>query len=132
MSFAGDLKDFELKFSDASDDFVQGVEVSLFNAVILDSPVDTGRFRGNWQTTTANPATGIAGGIDPTGAATIAAMTAFVESLKGGRVTFLTNNLPYAQRLEYGYSGQAPEGMVRKNVARFQSIIKEQSGKHKL
>ncbi len=132
MTFAGDLKDFELRFDQASDDFIQGVETSLFNSVILDSPVDTGRFRGNWQTSITNPYAGTTSQADPTGAQAIARMQSFVSALKGGRVTFLTNNLPYAERLEYGYSGQAPEGMVRKNVARFHSIIKDQAGKHKL
>jgi hypothetical protein len=132
VSFEGDLKDFELKFDKASDDFIQGVEVSLFNAVILDSPVKIGLFMGNWQTSVANPAVGVTSQLDPSGSATIARMQSFVKALKGGRITFLANNLPYAQRLEYGYSRKAPGGMVRKNVIRFQRIVDEQAGKHKL
>ena len=132
MSFARDLKDFELKFSGATNDFVQGVEISLFSSVIKDSPVDTGRFRGNWQTSTASPATGVTIDVDPSGSSAISAMTSLVQSLNDGRVTFLTNNLPYAERLEYGYSKQAPGGMVRKNVARFQSIVNDQIEKHKI
>ena len=132
MSFARDLKDFELKFSGATNDFVQGVEISLFSAVIKDSPVDTGRFRGNWQTSTSSPATGVTINVSPSGSSAISAMTSLVQSLNDGRVTFLTNNLPYAERLEYGYSKQAPGGMVRKNVARFQSIVNDQIGKHKI
>ena len=43
----------------------------------------------------------------------------------------LTNNLPYAQRLEYGWSQQAPQGFVRVNVSRFQQLINEEANKVK-
>ena len=38
---------------------------------------------------------------------------------------YLSNGLPYAKRLENGWSRQAPTGMVRINVARFSSAIKQ-------
>lgn len=41
----------------------------------------------------------------------------------------LTNNLPYAERLEYGWSNQAPQGMVRVNVARFNTLLEEEAAK---
>ena len=133
MSFERDLKDFELKFTDASNEFVQGTEIALFNAVIMDTPVAIGHLVGNWQTSTKNPASGVLTDPDPGRAATVAKMTSFVESLKGGRVTFLTNNLPYAMPIEYGHSKiKAPQGMVRRNVTRFQAIVKEQAAEHRL
>ena len=133
MSFEDDLKDFELKFTDASNEFVQGTEIALFNAVIMDTPVDKGRLVGNWQTSTANPASGVLADTDAGRSATIAKMTSFVESLKGGRVTFLTNNLPYAVPIEFGHSKiKAPQGMVRRNVTRFQAIVKQQAAEHRL
>ena len=52
-------------------------------------------------------------------------MVATVPEL-AGNVVYLTNNLPYAQRLEYeGWSKQAPAGMVRVNMARIADIMKE-------
>lgn len=38
---------------------------------------------------------------------------------------FFTNNLPYAERIEYdGWSRfKAPQGMVRKNVVRWDDIV---------
>ena len=39
-------------------------------------------------------------------------------------VVWFTNNLPYAERIEYdGWSRQAPEGMVRKHVAQWRRIV---------
>jgi hypothetical protein len=63
-------------------------------------------------------------GIDPTGNATIQRFIASVkESGAAGKVHYLTNNLPYAYRLEYGWSRQAPNGMVGVTVVEFQSIV---------
>ena len=129
MSFTSDLKKFQVKLSEANDELIQGVEIALFSAVIMDSPVDTGRFRANWQPSINNPDAGLLAEHDPSGQATIGKITTYVQGLSGGRITYLTNNLPYAQRLEYGYSGQAPQGMVRRNAARFQQLVDEQAKK---
>jgi len=41
-----------------------------------------------------------------------------------GQVTFLTSNLSYIERLEMGWSTQAPPGaMVRKNMDRVERMI---------
>jgi hypothetical protein len=126
VSFTSDLKKFQVSFSEANDEMIQGIEIALFSAVILDSPVDTGRFRGNWQATINTPATGTLTTLDPSGQKTTGQIVTFTEGLSGGRITYLTNNLPYAQKLEYGYSGQAPQGMVRRNAARFQQLVDEE------
>ncbi len=41
-----------------------------------------------------------------------------------GKKVFLYNNLPYITRLEFGWSTQAPVGMVRKNTILFPSILR--------
>lgn len=41
-----------------------------------------------------------------------------------GHIFYITNSLPYAKRLEDGYSTQAPAGMVALTVAEFQGIVK--------
>jgi len=131
MSFGGDLERFRLKAGAMHEDIVRGVEIQLFSAVIMDSPVDTGRFRGNWQASTGVPLESELEAFDPQGTRAIGAMTEFVQGLRGARVTWLANNLPYAERLEYGWSRQAPQGMVRRNIARFQRIVDEQAAKHR-
>jgi hypothetical protein len=84
-----------------------------------------GRFRGNWQLTIGDPASGELERIDPNGAATLAAMRAQVATLTAGQTAYIVNNLPYAVPLEYGHSKQAPQGMVRVTLARFQQIVDE-------
>lgn len=82
-----------------------------------------GRFRGNWQVTLNAPAAGELERIDPAGAATIADGLATIAPVKFGATVYLVNNLPYAIRLEYGWSTQAPAGVVRITAAEFQGIV---------
>ncbi|MGF6127260.1 hypothetical protein QF019_002469 [Pseudomonas frederiksbergensis] len=84
-----------------------------------------GRFRGNWQFSIDNPADGVLNQIDPSGNVSIAVLRTQVQSLTIGQTAYLVNNLPYAVPLEYGHSKQAPGGMVRITLARFQQIVDE-------
>lgn len=132
MSFAGDINKFNLRLDKATDETIQAVELELFSSVIRDSPVDTGRFRGNWQTSFDAPKAGALDDVDKPGNTTIAKSSGVIKSRNGPRLTYLVNNLPYAVKLEYGYSKQAPAGMVRKNVKRFQQIVNDKANAHKL
>lgn len=103
------------------------IALEAFTRVIMRSPVDTGRFRGNWQISIDElkmedlPLDHI----DPTGANVIAEVREVLETLFAGTVVYLANNLPYAQRLENGWSDQAPAGMVAITVVEFQPIVKQ-------
>ncbi|URA07002.1 virion structural protein [Xanthomonas phage Elanor] len=88
----------------------------------MSTPVDTGRLRGNWQTTINSPATAAIGRNDPSGGAAMAEAVANLGSLVD--VVWFSNNLPYVQTIEYdGHSRQAPEGMVRRHLAAWQRIV---------
>ena len=94
---------------------VRATMMEIANRTILSSPVDTGRFRANWQLAEGSPASAIEYTGDP-GQAAQAAITAVVqetENIEAGQVIFLTNNLAYGPRLEDGYSAQAPNGIVK-------------------
>lgn len=110
---------------DAGEDMAKlhkAIILELFSSVILDTPVLEGRLRGNWIISSDNPANGTFDVIDPDGTRTTRKVEDFVsklENLENFNV-FLTNNLPYAHRIEYdGWSHtKAPGGMVRKNLIR--------------
>lgn len=102
---------------------VRKVSIDAFSEVILMSPVDTGRFRGNWQVGIGNVPNGTLEIDDKTGTATVSKATAVAQGVQLGQVITLVNNLPYAERLEYGYSSQAPGGMVRLTAQRWQPIV---------
>jgi len=84
-----------------------------------------GRFRGNWQFSIDTPADGVLDQLDPSGNVSVAVLRTQVQSLTIGQTAYLVNNLPYAVPLEYGHSKQAPGGMVRITLARFQQIVDE-------
>lgn len=127
--FTLDIQAFVAKAKKNPETVMRSVSLKLFSAIIKASPVDTGRFRGNWQTTGVTPATGLIAGVDPTGNKAVNSATTFITNAPGWDTFTLTNNLPYAERLEYGWSKQAPVGMVRVNIARFQQLINEEAAK---
>jgi len=104
---------------------VRKIALELFSRVILRSPVDTGRFRGNWQVAIGSVPSGTLDLNDASGTATISKATAATAGVKGGDVIYLVNNLSYAQRLEDGYSGQAPNGFVALSIQEFQGIVRQ-------
>jgi len=76
-----------------------------------------GRFRANWQIGVGTMNTTTTEDTDKSGSATLARIKGVADGLKAGQVVVISNSLPYAQRLEVGWSKQAPQGMVRLTVA---------------
>lgn len=93
-------------------------------SIVSKSPVDTGRFRGNWQTAPDAPPSGEVGPPYKDGTALAVEANARLRDLKPFGTTYITNNLPYAERLENGYSQQAPAGMVALTLAEFAAAVK--------
>ena len=95
------------------------------NGLVAGKDYVGGRFRGNWQFSIGAPAEGELDQVDPAGGITLAKLRLQVEQLTIGQTAYIVNNLPYAVPLEYGHSKQAPGGMVRITLARFQQIVDE-------
>jgi len=131
MSFTLDVSKFVEKAKKNPEKVMRQVSIKLFSAIIKASPVDTGRFRMNWMASGGTPAAGTTDATDKSGNIAIGNATSFVLKAANWHEFTLTNNLPYAQRLEYGWSKQAPQGMVRTNVSRFQQLINEEANKVK-
>lgn len=108
---------------------IRKATIELFGSVIKMTPVDTGRAKGNWQCTIGSPATSSTNAIDGSSRQSLQGSKAYSDVVstvpKSGNVVWLANNLPYIRKLEYGSSQQAPSGMVRINIQRFASILRE-------
>jgi hypothetical protein len=102
---------------------VRGTLLSLSSAIIKDTPVDTGRLRSNWMPSIGSPDS--TQGTATSEADTISKVASTTTGLKMGDTFYLTNNLPYAAAIEYGHSKRFPEGMLRKNVAKYDRAIRE-------
>lgn len=143
MSFTLDVRSFCEKAKKNPETVMRAVSLKLFSAIILGSPVDTGRFRMNWQASGPSPAGGQVGGVDMAGSKAISAASAFVIGNSYWQEFTLSNNLPYANVIEFGgylgdgpntvggYSRQAPQGVVRVNVVKFQSLLDQEASKVK-
>ena len=107
---------------------------ALYSSIVKKTPVDTGRARGNWNITvgvddytqTENKTPRFQG-VDQ------------VPEPRGDETIYISNNLPYITKLEYGgypnppkkgsgktvngYSKQAPEGMVGVTLANNENIF---------
>lgn len=130
-SFHLALQAFEKVAGDRMDQVVGKVVLDLYSRLVQRSPVDTGRFRQSWRVDGPginwNAAAITA---DPFGQHTpaqqsAAALINAVARLKitAGGVITISNPLPYGQRLEYGWSKQAPAGMVRVTLAEFEQVL---------
>lgn len=71
-----------------------------------------GHFRANWQHGYAQAPKGEIKGEDKSGSATRSRVKASINSTPSAGIHYIMNNLPYASRLENGWSSQAPQGMV--------------------
>jgi hypothetical protein len=122
-SFSIDIRKFVAKAKDREDVVVRKICLEMFSRIVLRSPVDTGRFRGNWQMEIGEVPEGVLELDDKSGTATISKLTAQIAGVKAGTMVFFVNNLPYAIPLEYGHSKQAPVGMVRLTASEFGTVV---------
>lgn len=92
--------------------FFKKVAFEALSRIVVRTPVDTGRARGNWQVTINDPAQGEAGDVDRAGSATISKGSVVINQATTGDVIWITNNVPYIVRLAEGWSKQAPAGAM--------------------
>jgi hypothetical protein len=137
-SFAFDIQRFCDLTKERASTVTRLVAMNMLVGVVKTSPVDTGRFRGNWQVSVDTPPAGPLERDDkkPFGSrpgpavydAALQALTGF----EAGPPIYIANNLPYARRLEYGHSQQAPAGMVRVTVTEFRIYLAKAIAQAKL
>lgn len=139
MSFTGDLRRFKKKTKKAGTMIFRGTALDLFGKIIKRTPVGNpsewaspapkgytgGSARANWQASLNSAKTDEVDATDKSGGPTIENAGAIVATAKIGDSIYLVNNLPYINRLENGWSGQAASGMVNVTVAEFKAIVRK-------
>jgi hypothetical protein len=125
VGFKEDIRAFAQGATEKYDRVIRGTVIQLSTRVVMRSPVDTGRFRGNWQVTAGRPGGGPTMKTDKSGNATLAAMKAAIPANPQGQSIYITNRVPYALLLENGHSKQAPgpNAIVGRAVIEFQSYV---------
>lgn len=132
---------------------VRIITIDLFSRVVIRSPVDTGRFRANWNVSWNVLDETVSNRVDSNGSFKLRTIQSTVAAMKLGGVAYLCNALPYAIVLEYGgypnpakfgskkrgedyaqihtvsgYSLQAPNGMVRLTAREFDEAVRKAIG----
>jgi hypothetical protein len=115
-SFTLDISKFAEKAGEQADKVVREICFKLYSDILYNTPVDTGRARANWFTSIGTPSNVT---IEFNGGKAAAEGLAISRTMPdiakaAGNVFWISNNLPYINRLEYeGWSKQAERGMVR-------------------
>ncbi len=122
------LSQFAKQAGEDADKAVRRVVLDVGRRIIERSPVDTGRFRSNWFFSTGTPSTSIT---QDTTSREVRGMGDLTDAKAGG-VFYISNNLPYAYRLEVRGATKAanargeiagPHGIVGLTVLDFQAIV---------
>ncbi len=127
MSFVLDVRRWRVKTERQLLLVIRKVALEIFRRVVMRTPVDTGRARGNWQVEIGTPRGGVIDRFDPNGQRTLFDAESLIAQWQGDAAIFLFNNLPYILRLEDGWSGQAPNGMVRLVLEEFPGIVEQEA-----
>lgn len=140
------MGDFSLAFQNIATNSIKTTEniirATVFDVekeIISNSAVDEGRYKANWQVTLNTPATSTIDAEDKTGNTTINKNKAVIFNNPVPLVYWITNNLDYAMKAEYGlwttkpntaktiggYSRTSPNGAVRITLQRFNKFLKD-------
>jgi len=84
-----------------------------------------GRFKNNWHLSVDQLSTDIFYASDKTGDAANQRIRAAIPRFPLGHTYYFNNNLPYAKKLEDGWSSQAPFGMVMLTELEFPQIVRD-------
>ena len=91
----------------------RGFAITCLRNIVARSPVNSGRYRGSHILTIANPSYQVGQFEDKVGAQTLQAGITTLNGVPVGQFPpiFIQTNLPYALRIENGWSQQAAQGV---------------------
>ena len=119
MTWNNQPSNFTLQLLSEADDLTKKITGDMLQQVVARSPVDTGAYRQNHRVSVGNVDTSY--DLNDTGNDSLSRGIRTIQSGGGiGKVVHISNSLPYAVRLENGWSKQAPSGVY---ALSFQSIV---------
>jgi hypothetical protein len=108
-----------------SESRVKKVALAAYREINKSSPVDKGTFRANWvaSTDTIDRSSDLSKTAKDVNGAVTAATAVITNGAKLGTTVYISNGVPYAGKLEDGYSPQAPAGVVSPAVTTIKNAI---------
>ena len=125
MTFNEDMNRACVNIERAADARIKKVALAAYREINNASPVDKGTFRANWVASVDTIDRSV--DLEKTRAdiqESITKATAVITSgAKVGTTVFISNSVPYAGKLEDGYSPQAPAGVVAPTITRIKNAV---------
>ena len=98
-----------------------GLRDAVIYIITEKSPVDVGTFQNNWLVSIGTPSDDTTMTVGQFAAMSATAIAGYA-TVDGFPMIYLQNNLPYALRIENGWSKQAPAGVVAMTVAELEIV----------
>ena len=116
--FGRRMQQISERFDKNAADAIRRAALAADAALVLATPVDTGRARANWVASINSVEELLTENTDKGGTGTIAAAKQVIDGWAlGAGPIFLSNSVPYIIPLEEGHSRQAPAGMSKFGLA---------------
>lgn len=139
MSFSLDLSKATAGIKVNKDKVVRGTLLAVASRIIKRTPVGNpslwiskppagyvgGSLRGAWNASIGSIDESRSKGPDSNGGSTISDASKAINSYKSGQIFYFANPLPYAMRVEMGWSSQQPQGMLRRSLVEAQTAFDE-------
>jgi hypothetical protein len=106
----------EVQLNELAEEEIKKFTGDLFRAAVKYSPVYTGSFRASWRVSFNIPREDVTNRDSPANPIRGASFR-WPSGFKLGDTVIVSNNQPYAERLEYGWSKQAPLGILGLAIA---------------
>lgn len=133
-----------LQFAKRMDEVAKNVEKTIGKAIVSSTlkgfeelaartPVDVGTAVSNWKVSLNEPAKGVRKAYSPgragstaesNASAAVVAASRALGRYSEGDIIYITNNVPYMERLNDGYSLQAPAGFVESALSSIRARIR--------
>lgn len=122
----------------AASDLAIGVALTIVGDLAIKTPVDTSKALSNWQVTLDNPANNTIPPYYPgsdgstfsaSAAETLSKAKIALRDKKPGESIFITNNLPYINKLNEGSSKQEPAGFAERAILLGRKFVESRKGK---
>ncbi len=119
MTWRNKPSNFTKEVEDDVDGAIRSAAFKILRTVVVRSPVDTGHFKGNWLVAIGfKPRRDTTERVDKGGSSTVSGGLSVISRQSGFASIWISNNLPYGERLNAGHSTQAPAGFVEAAVRR--------------
>lgn len=131
MSFSRDIEKFIAKTELKMERTFRGIALDLFSKIILRTPVLSGRLVNNWFIGINYQSSETTEDTDKSRRAALKRSTDMTLKAKLGDSIYFVNNLEYADVIENGGVNRRPYGMVKRTVAEFKNVVKQNVSKNK-